>query len=169
MSLGRSWFVILIAAAAIRMSMPHVARAEEASGEVDPKMRGELEMAEERLGQAIEKRDTVALTDMLADYFSAAFGNQEKAASKARVVAQAKAGRLIFYRMEKDVRLRVSAAYYDLTGEAKAPPRAISDKPVQTEWVKVRRMWIKKDGRWLLILQHVSEPEDEKETELKEK
>jgi hypothetical protein len=169
MSLGRNWFVILLVAAAIRMSMPHVARAEEASGEVDPKMRGELEMAEERLSQAIEKRDIAALTDMLADYFSAAFGNEEKAANKARVVAQAKAGRLIFYRMEKDVRLRVSATYYDLTGEAKAPPRAISDKPVKTVWVKVRRMWIKKDGRWLLILQHVSEPEDAKETELKEK
>jgi hypothetical protein len=151
------------------MSMPLAARAAETRAEVDPKMRRELELAEEQLGQAIEKRDAAALTDMLADYFSAAVGNEEKAANKARVIAQAKAGRLIFYRMERDVRLRVSAAYYDLTGEAKAPPRAISDKPVETEWVKVRRMWIKKDGHWLLILQQVSKPEDEKTTERKEK
>jgi hypothetical protein len=169
MSLGRTWFATLVAATAIMMSMRTVALAAKISDEVNPKMRRELEMAEERFGQAIEKRDTGALTDMLADYFSAAVGNEEKAASKARVIAQAKAGTLIFYRMERDVRLRVSAEYYDLNGEAKAPPRGISDKPVQTEWVKVRRMWIKKEGRWLLILQHVSEPEDEKESEQKEK
>lgn len=162
MSLGRSWFATFVAAAAITMSMRIVALAAEISDEVDPKTRRELEMAEERFGQAIEKRDTAALTDMLADYFSAAVGNAEKAASKERVMAQAKAGTLIFYRMERDVRLRVSADHYDLNGEAKAPPRGISDKPVQTEWVKVRRMWIKKEGRWLLILQHVSDPEAER-------
>ena len=163
-SLGRCRFAVYLAAAAITTSLPIVSRAAETPGEVDPEMRRELELAEERFGQAIEKRDAAALTDMLADYFSAAVGDEEKAAGKARVIAQVKAGTLVFYRIERDVRLRVSAGHYDLEGAAKSPPREISDKPVETEWVKVRRVWINKEGRWLLILQHVTEPETEKGT-----
>ncbi len=170
MSLGRRWFASLTAAAAaIAVSLPIIAMAAETPGEVDPKMRRELEMAEERLRQAIEKRDTAALADMLADYFSASVGNAEKAAAKQRVIAQAKAGSLVFYRMERESRLRVSAETYDFEGEAKSPPREITDKPVETKWVHVRRVWIKKEGRWLLILQHVSERKADKDTERKEK
>jgi hypothetical protein len=167
-SLGRKWIASL-AGAAFAVALPMIALAEESPGEVDPKMRREVEMAEERLGRAIENRDATGLADMLADYFSASVGDAERAATKQRVIAQAKAGRLIFYRMEREVRLRVSAGHYDRAGEAKSPPREISDKPVEIKWVRVRRVWLKKDGRWLLILQHVSEREDDEEAERKEK
>ena len=170
MSLGQRWFASLTAAAAAIAVLPSIiALAAETPAEVDPRMRRELEMAEERLGEAIEKRDTAALVDILADYFSASVGNAEKAAAKQRVIAQAKAGSLVFHRMEREPRLRVSAETYDLEGEAKSPPREITDKPVETKWVHVRRVWIKKEGHWLLILQHVSEPKTDNDTKRKEK
>ena len=131
-------------------------------------MRRAVEMAE-RLGRAIDNRDVAALADILADYFPASVGDEQKAATKRRVIAQAKAGTLVFYRMERDVWLRISADHYDLEGEAKSSPRETSDKPVEMKWVRVRRVWAKKHGRWILILQHLSEPEDEKESERKDK
>ena len=165
-SLGRICCAALAGTASTVIFLSIVARAAETgAAEVDPKMRRELEMAEERLGQAIEKRDPAALTELLADYFSAALGDDEKAATKGRTIARAKAGTLVFYRIERDVRLRVSADHYDLEGEAKSPPRKISDRPEEPKWVHVRRVWTRKDGRWLLVLQHVGEPEDEKEKE----
>jgi hypothetical protein len=71
--------------------------------------------------------------------------------------------------VDPKMRREVERAEERVEGEAKPPPREISDKPVEMKWVRVRRVWAKKDGRWILILQHLSQPEDEKEPERKEK
>ena len=135
--------------------------AAEKTGEVDPKTRKELQAAEERFGEAIEKRDPAALSEMLADYYSDSIGDQEKAIAKVGVIARAKGGTLVFYRIEKDPRFTVSAATYTVEGEAKSFERLITDQPTKFKWVKVRRVWIKKDGHWLLILQNIRDAEEE--------
>ena len=137
-------------------------------GEVDPKTLKELKAAEERLGQAIEKRDTAALTEMLADYYADSIGDEDRAVPKRGVIARAKVGTLAFYRVERDARFTTSAATYTVEGEAKSFDRLVTDQPAKFKWVRVRRMWIKKDGHWLLILQNIRDVEEEKsETEKK--
>ena len=64
--------------------------------------------------------------------------------------------------------MRVSGDTYDLEGEAKAPPHLVTDQPAEEKWVHLRRVWIKKDGRWILIMQNLRELEEEK-SEAKEK
>jgi hypothetical protein len=130
--------------------------------EVDAAVRRELDAIEGRFGEAIEKRDTAALSELLAEYYADSVGDAEKAVAKSGVIARAKAGRLFFYRIEKGVRLRVSGETYDFEGDAKAPPRGISDLPAEPKWVHVRRVWVKQNGKWLLILQNVREAEAEK-------
>jgi hypothetical protein len=132
-------------------------------GEVDPKTRQELAAAEKRFGEAIEKRDTAALSEILADYYADSIGDEERAVPKSRVIARAKAGTLFFYRIETDLRMSVSAQTYTVEGKAVPPPPAFSpDYAGQAKWAHVRRMWTKKDGKWVLILQNISDVEEEK-------
>jgi hypothetical protein len=130
--------------------------------EVDAKTQKELQAAEARFGDAIEKRDTAALSEMLADYYADSIGDEKEAVPKRRVIARAKGGSLVFYRIERDALFTVSAQTYTIEGEAKSFERLVTDEPAKFKWVKVRRMWIKKDGRWLLILQNIRDVEEEK-------
>ncbi len=137
-------------------------------GEVDPKTRKELQEAEQRFGHAIEKRDTAALSEILADYYAESEGDENMGVPKRAVIARAKGGTLVFYRIERDAKCTVSAATYTIEGEAKSFGRLITDQPAEFKWVKVRRMWIKKDGHWLLILQNIRDAEEEKTETKKE-
>jgi hypothetical protein len=130
--------------------------------EVDAKTQKELQAMEDRFGQAIEKRDTAALSEILADYYADSYGDEERAVPKRGVIARAKAGTLFFYRIETELRFSVSAKTYTVEGKAVPPPPAFSPDPVgEAKWVRVRRMWIKKDGRWLLIMQNIRESEED--------
>jgi hypothetical protein len=164
----RTWIGHAVAAVAWLEIGAATLYAAEKVAEVDPNIRKELDAAEKRFGEAIQKRDDAALTEILAEYYADSIGDAETAIPKARTIARLKLGALAFYRMERDQRLRVSGDYYDLEGEAKDPPRRVADVPAKEKWVHVRRVWVKKDGRWLLILQNVRELEGEK-SEAKEK
>lgn len=142
--------------------------AADKSGEIDPNTLKELKAAEQRFGQAIEKRDTAALSEMLADYYADSIGDEDRAVPKRAVIARAKEGTLMFYRVERDPHFSTSAATYTVEGEAKSFDRLVTDQPAKFKWVRVRRMWTKKDGRWLLILQNIRDVEEEK-SETKEK
>jgi len=132
--------------------------AADKAGEVDAKTREELQAAEKRFGIAIEKRDTAALSEILADYYADSYGDEERAVPKRGVIARAKAGTLFFYRIETDLRFSVSAQTYTVEGKAVPPPPPFSpDGAGVANWVRVRRMWTKKDGSWILIMQNIRE------------
>jgi hypothetical protein len=162
------WLSRTLGALALFGILVPIVYAAENSPEVDPKMRKELDTAEKRFGEAIQKRDTAALAEMLADYYADSIDDAKSAVTKPGTLARAKAGTLAFYRIEREMRLRVSAETYDLEGEAKAPSSVASDEPPAAKWVHVRRVWIKKEGRWLLIMQNIREVDEEK-NEPKEK
>jgi hypothetical protein len=140
--------------------------AADKAAEVDAKTREELQAAEKRFGTAIEKRDIAALSEILADYYADSYGDDERAVPKRGVIARAKAGTLFFYRIETDLRISVSAKTYTVAGNAiPPPPQFWSERAVEPKWVRVRRMWTKNGGRWILIMQNVQESDEEKERE----
>jgi hypothetical protein len=160
---NRKWIgSALCALASLGMWSAPASASADKSGEIDPKTLKELKAAEQRFGEAIEKRDIAALSEMLADYYADSIGDEEKAVSKRGVIARAKNGTLVFFRVEKDAHFTVSAATYTVEGEAKSFDRLITDQPAKFKWARVRRMWIKKDGHWLLILQNIRDIEEEK-------
>jgi hypothetical protein len=160
----------LCALASLGMWSSPALGAPDKSGEIDPKILKELKAAEERFGQAIEKRDDAALSEMLTDYYADSIGDEERAIPKRGVIARAKGGTLVFYRVERDARFTTSAATYSVEGEAKSFDHLVTDQPGKFKWVRVRRVWMKKDGRWLLILQNIRDVEEEKsESETKDK
>jgi hypothetical protein len=123
----------------------------------------ELETAEKRLGEAIEKHDEAALSEILANYYADSFGDDEIALPKRRVLALAKESKLYFYRIEKDARFSVSAQTYTVEGQAvPPPPQFFSEQPVVANWMHVQRRWTKVNGHWILIMQNVRELKDEK-------
>ena len=133
--------------------------------EVDPATRKELHAMEHRFDEAIQKRDERALAEILAEYYADSIGDEERAASKRLVLARARTGTLVSYPIERELRVTVSAETYTIEGEAKSPPRLVVDEPVEVKWVHVRRVWIKKEGHWLLILQNIRDEEEEKSNE----
>ena len=163
----RNWMRSALGALiSLSISAPAGVFAAEKAVEVDAKTRKELQAMESRFAEAIQKRDDKTLAEILAEYYADSIGDEERAASKRLVLARARAGTLVSYPIERELRFTVSAQTYTIEGEAKSLPRLVTDKPVETKWVQVRRIWIKKDGHWLLILQNVRE--DEK-TEREEK
>ena len=158
----------LCALASLAMWSSPAQGAADKPGEVDPKTLKELQAAEQRFGQAIEKRDAAVLSEMLADYYADSVGDEDRAVPKRGVIARAKRGVLVFYRVEKDVHFTTSAATYSVEGEAKSFDRLVTDQPAKFKWVHVRRIWIKKDGHWLLILQNIRDVEEEKSETKKE-
>jgi hypothetical protein len=170
MRFNQKWMAgALCTLASLGMWSSPVQAAADKPGEIDPKTLKELKAAEQRFGEAIEKRDAAALSEMLADYYADSIGDEDRAVPKRGVIARAKGGTLVFYRVERDARFTMSATtYYSVEGEAKSFDRLVTDQPAKFKWVRVRRMWIKKDGHWLLILQNIRDVEEEKsETEKK--
>jgi hypothetical protein len=165
MRLKQKWVgTALCALASLGMWSSAAQGAENKPGEVDAKTRKELQAAEERFGQAIEKRDTAALSEILADYYADSIGDEERAIPKRGVIARAKAGTLFFYRIERDLQFSVSAQTYTVEGKAVPPPPPFSpDRAGEAKWASVRRMWTKKDDRWLLIMQNIREADDAEE------
>ncbi len=165
----RKWLMGAMVALASLSTVPlPVSRADEAKP-VDAQTRKELQSQEERLRVAIEKRDAAALSEILADYYADSRGDEEKAVTKPGIIARAKAGTLSFYRIEKEARFTAAGSdFYDVQGEAKSPPETISDQPIKERWVRVRRVWAKKDGHWFLIMQNIREAEED-ERDSKEK
>jgi hypothetical protein len=165
-SRDRKWILGALGALVALGAPPGIFAAEKVV-EVDATTRKELQAMESRFAEAIQKRDDRTLSEILADYYADSVGDEERAASKRLVLARARTGTLVSYPIEKELRFTVSAETYTIEGEAKSPPRLVTDEPVKIKWVQVRRIWIKKDGHWLLILQNIRDEEEEKSKEQK--
>jgi hypothetical protein len=144
------------------VSLPVVAQPQPSptsSGvEVDPKIRDEIAEMEKQLGLAIEKRDAPALEKILADHYFDAFSD-ENALSRANTIARCKAGVHTFLAIEKELKVIPNVEGFIVEGLARFSPAQVDDRTPE-QWISVRRLWTKKDGRWLLMSQ-VRQREDE--------
>ena len=125
---------------------------------VDKKAEREIRKAEEQFGQAIRKRDAAALDRMLAEYYSDAFEGSERAVSKSGTLARCKAGTLSYYKIEAERKLTARVELIQVEGVAKMKQQNGRDNEAETE-IRVKRLWTKKDGRWVLVAQTI-EPID---------
>lgn len=107
---------------------------------------------EKDLGLAIEKRDGPALEKILADHYFDAYSD-ENALSRAATIARCKAGALTFLAIEKEQKLSTNAEGVTVEGLAKYEPPRVDDRKHVEQWIRVRRLWAKKEGRWLLMSQ----------------
>jgi hypothetical protein len=159
---------LLISALALMFAawLPSVAQPQPSptsSGvEVDSKTKGEIAEMEKQLGLAIEKRDTPALEKILADHYFDAYSD-ESALSRSDTIARCKAGVLSFLAIEKELQVSPNVEGVTVEGLARYHPTRVDDRTPEEQWISVRRLWAKKDGRWLLASQvtHLTK-EDEK-------
>jgi len=120
--------------------------------EVDSKVKKEVVAMEEQLGLAIAKRDIPVLEKMLADHYFDAFSD-ENALSRANTIARCKAGLLSFLAIEKELHLSPNVEGIVVEGLSRSRPTQSDDRAPEEQWIRIRRLWAKKDGRWLLMSQ----------------
>ena len=128
--------------------------------EVDSKVKKEVVAMEEQLGLAIAKRDIPVLEKMLADHYFDAFSD-ENALSRANTIARCKAGLLSFLAIEKELHLSPNVEGIVVEGLARFHPTQVDDRTPEEQWISVRRLWTKKDGRWLLMSQVRRRPDED--------
>lgn len=136
---------------------------------VDAKTQKEIRAMEDQLRVAIEKCDEGVLGQLLADYFADSIEGSEKATNKAGTIARCKAGKLFFLALGDEKELSRSAEIVTIRGVAAAIENKMrTDDVERPKAFRVRRLWAKKSGKWLLILQErapIEENEREKSRE----
>jgi len=135
-----------------------------AETKIDAKTEAELLQAEDRFNIAILNRDGKGLSDLLADYYADAVGEDERAVNKRGAIQRATVGKLPVYRVEKDRKLIRSGNTFTVEGLAKDSRPVLSEENRKEEWVHVRRLWLRQGDRWLAIAQIIT-PEEEKRSE----
>ena len=136
--------------------------AKTSQAQVNPKIKSEIHRAEEQLGRAILKCDAVALSQMLTNYYANASEGSESAESKQTTLARCQSGTLVFYKIEENGKLSVSAEIVTVEGEARVMRRVRpNDNEIESR-VRVRRLWTKKNGRWLLVSQTTKDGDEDR-------
>jgi hypothetical protein len=128
--------------------------------ELDRKTKAEVAEMEKQLGVAMEKRDVPALEKILDGHYFDAFSD-ENALSRAHTIARCKAGLLNFLAIEKELQVRPNMEGITVEGLARYNPIEVDDRTLEEQWISVRRLWAKKDGRWLLMSQVRHREEDD--------
>jgi hypothetical protein len=105
---------------------------------------------EGKLHVAMEARDIAALEKMMAERYFNSYEGAKRAMSKPMTIASLKAGSHKFLAIEKEQQVRGELNAVIVEGMARFQPNQIDDTTPQEQWVRVRRMWEKKDGEWLL-------------------
>lgn len=126
----------------------------------DSKEKKEVLEMEKKIRAAIEGQDTTTLQKILADTYFDTYEGSENAMSKSGTIARCKAGVLNFLVIEKEPQFTREVDGIIVEGEANVKPVAVDDvKPER--WVRVRRLWAKQGGAWLLMSQRrrLLEPE----------
>jgi hypothetical protein len=113
----------------------------------------EVTEMESQLAVAIEKKDTAFLEKVLAESYYDVYEGDKRAASKLITIARSKAGILRNLAIQKERQIKPDKDFIAVEGEAKSRPAKVDDTTPEEEWVHVRRLWIKKDGNWLLTCQ----------------
>lgn len=122
-----------------------------------------LEM-EKKIRAAIEGQDTKTLEKILADAYFDTYEGSENAMSKSGTIARCKAGVLNFLVIEKEPQLTREPDGITVEGETVVRPIAVDDVTPERR-VRVRRLWTKRAGAWLLMSQRrrLLEPEKAKD------
>lgn len=143
------------------------------SAKLDAKTEGELLQAEDRFINAIRNGDAKALGELLHDKYASALGAFPGVATTKRgTLDRLGTAEVAAYRIVKERKLTVSVDLYTVEGLAKAERPLTGDEQSKDEWFKVRRLWIKTDGGWLITAQMVvplDESADKDETEKEKK
>ena len=129
------------------------------------KMERELLKAESQLKEALEKCDTKRLNLLLADYYADSYEGGERATGKRWTIDHCRDGVVPYYSIDEDRELsvRVDIVFIEGISKVRHDAEADRDNKQREKEVRVKRLWTKKRGRWLLIAQTL-EPLDE-ETE----
>jgi hypothetical protein len=120
--------------------------------EFDSKAKEVAEM-EKQLALAMEKRNTAFLERVLAETYFDVYEGDKHAMSKSGTIARCKAGLLNFLVIEKQQQMSPDRDLVAVEGLSKARPTRVDDTTPEEQWVHVRRLWTKKDGKWLLTSQ----------------
>jgi uncharacterized protein with gpF-like domain len=116
---------------------------------VSADVRKEILKMEDRLREAIEKRDSEALDHLLADYYTDAMEEGERALSKRGALVQCEAGKLEFLSIKKpEITLNVDRITVE--GRSKMTVKDEKTGKVEERAVHVQRVWTQKDGQWFL-------------------
>jgi hypothetical protein len=153
----------LVLSAGLSFAVATIARSEEATkpeSGVDEKTRKEVLEIEKQLGVAITKGDVTLLDKLLADYYADSYEGGEGAVSKKGTMARCRAGTLPYYALNEKPELSRSAEMVTIEAVSKASATSSNDTPKESV-LRVKRVWTKKDGRWLLVAQKRGPAEDE--------
>ncbi len=113
----------------------------------------EIAKMEDQLATAIGTKDTAFLEKVLAEKYFDVYEGEKQALSKADTIARCQAGLLKFLAPEKERRMSPEKDAVAVEGVAKLIPNRQDDTLPAEQWVHVRRLWTKKDGKWLLTSQ----------------
>ena len=144
-------FSLLVASSLISVAQPKPSPTP-SKKEFDRKAKEVSEM-ESQLALAIEKKDTAFLEKVLAETYYDAYEGDKRAASKLITIARCKAGILRNLTIQKERKIKPDNDLIAVEGLAKSRPAKVDDTTPEEEWVNVRRLWTKKDGKWLLTCQ----------------
>lgn len=130
---------------------------------VDKKVQREILKMEANFGRAIQRRDAASLNRLLADYYADGNEGGKTAMAKEATLAHCKAGTLPHYPIQKGRKFTPRSGIVEIEGISRRKQTLITDND-SAELIRVRRMWIKKNGNWLLIAQTIGpvEPNAEK-------
>ena len=119
---------------------------------IDKRLNREINKAEDQFEQAIHRRDVTSLDQLLADYYADTYEGSERALSKRAALARCGAGTLDYYKIEAGKKLTVRGDIIQVEGIARTEQKMETDMKTERD-VHLKRLWTKKNGRWLLIAQ----------------
>ncbi|HCX31550.1 MAG TPA: hypothetical protein DHU55_17535 [Blastocatellia bacterium] len=119
---------------------------------IDKRVEREVNKAEDQLEQAIRKRDVASLDLLLADYYADAYEGSERGFGKRATLARCKTGTLDYYKIADEKKLSVRGDIIQVEGRARVKEKSGTDTEMETD-IRLKRLWTKKGGRWLLIAQ----------------
>lgn len=122
--------------------------------QIDKKVQRQILKLEADFGRAIERRDAASLDRLLADYYADGNEGSESATAKEATLARCKAGTLPYYRIHEERKFIVRPDIIEIQGTSRREQKLVTDNDAE-QLIRVRRMWTKKDGNWLLIGQTI--------------
>jgi hypothetical protein len=129
---------------------------------IDKKAQRQILKMEADFGRAIERRDAASLDRLLADYYADGNEGSESATAKEATLAHCKAGTLPYYRIYAERKFIVRSDIIEIQGTSRTEQKLITDNNAE-QLIRVRRLWTKKNGNWLLIAQTIGPVERESE------
>jgi len=133
-----------------------IAASEPAPTAVGPEFEStakEIAKMEDQLATAIGNKDTAFLERVLAEQYFDVYEGEKQALSKSETIARCKAGLLKFLAPEKERKMSPEKDAVAVEGVAKLIPNRQDDTMPAEQWVHIRRLWTKKDGKWFLASQ----------------